>query len=70
VDPPAVGNLGDFLAKYFIFRHVSAEILNIKFETCSLLYVSVLKFCILATILFECLLLDPSAGSPRLSRGG
>jgi len=31
------------------------------FETCSLLYESVLKCCILATILFEYLLLDQSA---------
>jgi len=32
------------------------------FETCSLLYVSVLKCSILAIILFEYLLLDPNAG--------
>jgi len=40
------------------------------FETYSLLYVSVLNCCILVTILFEYLLLDPSARRPRLSRGG
>jgi len=40
------------------------------FETCSLLYVSVLKCSILAIILFEYLLLDPSVKKrPKLSRG-
>jgi len=41
------------LWKIIHFRHVLAEILPKNLKTCSLLYVSVLKCCVLAIMLFK-----------------
>jgi len=69
-EPLAFGDFGDIYQKNPFLGIFQLKFCLNTFETCSLLYVCVLKFSILAIILFECLLFDPSAKrGPKLSRG-
>jgi len=56
-----LATLGIYYQNYPFFDMFQLKFFLNAFETCSLLYVCVLKFSILAIILFEYLLLDPSA---------
>jgi len=69
-DPPAFGDFRDIATKIIHFRYVQLKFYLKTFETFSLLSISVLKCSILAIILFEYLLLNPSAKKgPKIVQG-